>query len=141
MLARVHVEHELRDRAMQVRDLALQDDEAAAGELRGRIEVDEPELLAERNVIERLERELRRSAPSPQLDVRGRVGAVGNRRMQQVREPGKKLVELAGERSEPRLAGAELFAERADLAFQRVDVAACGFGAADRFRALVARLA
>ena len=80
VLARVHVEHELRDRAMQVRDLALQDDEAAAGQLRGGIEVDEAELLAERHVIERLERELRRSAPPPQLDVRRRVRAVGNRR-------------------------------------------------------------
>ena len=92
-------------------------------------------------MIERLECELRRRAPAPKLDVGGRVGAIGHRRMQQVREAGKKLIELAGERTEPRLARGELVAQRTDLALQRVDVAACGFGASDRFRALVARLA
>ncbi len=71
---------------MQVRDLALQARRSGAGQLRGRIEVDEAELLAERHVIERLERELRRSAPAPQLDVRRRIRTVGNRRVQQIRQ-------------------------------------------------------
>ena len=61
--------------------------------------------------------------------------------MQQVRQPGEKIVELGGKRGEPRFARAELVAERADLALQRVDVAAGRFRAADRLRALVARLA
>src|SRR5688572_18490441 len=61
--------------------------------------------------------------------------------MQQVREPRKELVELAREGCEPCLARSELLAERADLALQRIDVAAGGLGAADRFGALVAQLA
>ena len=85
MLARVQIEHQLRDCSMQARDRALQHDEASTRELRGGIEIDEPELLAERDVIERLERELRRISPPSYLDVRRGVRAFGNRLVQQVR--------------------------------------------------------
>ena len=61
--------------------------------------------------------------------------------MQQVRQSREKIVELVRDRGETRLARAELLAERADLALQRFDVAAGRFGAADRLRALIARLA
>ena len=126
---------------MQARERARQHDEARTGELGGRIEVHETELLAERDVIERRERELRRRAPAPHLDVRLGVGAVGNGSVQQVRQPGLEVVELGRERRQPRLAARELVAELADLALQRFDVATGGLRAADRLRALVARLA
>ena len=52
-------------RAMQARHHPFEHDEACARQFRGSVEIDETELLAERYVIERLERELRRSAPAP----------------------------------------------------------------------------
>jgi hypothetical protein len=61
--------------------------------------------------------------------------------VQQVGQPREKVVELRAESCEPRLAARQLVAERADLAHDRVDVAARGFGAADGLRALVALLA
>jgi hypothetical protein len=90
---------------------------------------------------QRLERERRRNAPAPYLDVRGSVRTVGHRRVQQVRQSRQKFVELFAERRETGFALAEPLAERADLAFQRFDVAAGGFGVANCFRALVAGLA
>ena len=130
MLARVQIQHQLRDRAMQTRDRALQHDEASTRKFRGGIEIDEPELLAERNVIERLERELRRIAPPSYLDVRRGVRAFGNRLVQYVWQPGEKIVELDCQRRQSRFARAELFAKRTDLALQRLDVAARSFRAA-----------
>jgi hypothetical protein len=141
VLARVHIEHELDQRPMEARDRAAQHDEPATRKLRGRIEIDEAEPLAERDVIERRKRHLGRRAPPPHLDVRVRVTPVGNALVKQVRQAGKKLVELRGDLGEALLARFERLAERADLASQRLDVLASGLRAADRLRTLVARLA
>jgi hypothetical protein len=43
----MHVEHELRDRAVQLRQVALHDDEARAGDLRCGGEVEAAKALAE----------------------------------------------------------------------------------------------
>src|SRR5262245_55021745 len=126
---------------MQLRNGAFQDDEARARQLRGGVEIDEAELLADRHVIERLERELGRSAPAAQFHVGVGVGACRDGFVQHVRQAGEEIVELCGKRSEPCFAGAELVAERSDFALQRFDVAAGSLGATDRFRALVASLA
>ena len=45
VLARVQVEHELRQRAVQPRDAAAHDGEARAGDLRGGFEIEAAELL------------------------------------------------------------------------------------------------
>ena len=141
VLLRLHVEHQLRERALQARERAAQHDEARAGKLRGGVEVHEAELLAQRDVIERREVELRRRAPAPQLDVVARVPARRHGLVQHVRQTREEIVELRGRRGQLRLGCRQRVTELADVALQRLDVAARGFRAADVLGALVARLA
>ena len=84
VLARVQVEHELRQRAMQARNAAAHDREARAGNLRGGFEIEAAELLAELDVILRREVELARLAASAHFDVGGFVAAVGHGLVQRV---------------------------------------------------------
>ena len=64
VLARVQVQHELRQGAMQPRNAALQHREARTGNLRGGLEIDSAQLFAERDVIQRLEVETCAERPS-----------------------------------------------------------------------------
>ena len=139
MLARVQIQHQLRDCAMQACDRALQHDEASTRKFRCGVKIDEPELLAERDMIERLERELRRSSPPSYLDVRASprlpaptraAGSVARRENRRARLSARRVS----------LARAELFRKSADLALQRLDVAACSLRFADRLGTFVARL-
>ena len=66
VLARVHVEHELDEGAVQVRERSAQADEPAARKLRRKLEVHTPERNAQVGVILRLEVEVRR-LPDPAL--------------------------------------------------------------------------
>ncbi len=140
VLARVHVEHQLRDRAMQARDRALRARRSGTRELRGGIEIDEPELLAERDVIERLERELRRIAPPPHLDVRRGVRAFGNRLVQHVRQPGEKSSSSAASAASLVSPAPSSSPSAPTSRFSASTSPPRRFGAADRFRALVACL-
>jgi hypothetical protein len=51
----VDVEHEVHQRAAQLRSGAVQDRETRAGDLRGAVEVDDAQLLAEVGMLLRLE--------------------------------------------------------------------------------------
>src|SRR5205085_8590295 len=101
VLARGHVEHELRDRAVQPRDLALHDDEAAAGDFGAGREVEAAEALADVDMVENLKVEAPRLAPAPLLAVL--LGAVADRHRfvrhvgnaaEEILEPGLELREL-----------------------------------------------
>ena len=62
MLAGVDVQHELRNGAVQMRDLPLHETETCAGKFRGRIKV-HPEGSAHIDVV--LDREVKRAGRSP----------------------------------------------------------------------------
>jgi len=83
---------------VQARDPALEHDEARARDPCRRLEVHEPELLADRHVIERREVELARSAPAAYLGVGGFVAPVGHAVVQSVRQPHDEFVELGRRR-------------------------------------------
>src|SRR2546423_7444164 len=84
MLARVQVQHELRQRAVQARELRAHHDEAAACDARRGLEIQPRKPLTELHVIARLERELARLAPAAHLEVGALVAPVGDRGVQQI---------------------------------------------------------
>src|SRR3546814_2516836 len=65
----MQVEHELRQRAVQARELAAQHGEARAGQLRPGVAVEPAVAGAELDVVEHLEVEAARRAPARLLDV------------------------------------------------------------------------
>ena len=67
VLARVHVEHELDQGAVQARESSAEADESASGELRGQLEIEPAESDAEIGVVQRLEVEARWLADPPFL--------------------------------------------------------------------------
>ena len=70
------VEHELRERAVEAGHRALQHDEAGAGELACRLEVEAGAGRGDVVVLEGSVGEVARAAPAADLDVGGLVGAV-----------------------------------------------------------------
>ena len=138
VLLRMHVEHELDQRAVKPGDSAVQNDESAAGELRSRLEIEHAERPAEVGVVPGLELELARLAPAPNLDVRRLIRAVRNVGTEQIRQPLHDLVERAGNGVKVGFGFRERVAECTDLLPQSFDVFARGPGRADRFRARVA---
>ena len=78
MLARVQVDHELAERALQPRQRTAQHDEARAGDLRRGGEVHHAERLAQLEMLLRLEAEIARLAVLLQHDVGGLVRTVGH---------------------------------------------------------------
>ncbi len=95
VLAGVQVEHELRERAMQVRDLCRACTTKRAPEMRpAASKSSPPQVLAELDVIARLEAERARLAPAAHLDVRTLVAAVRHRFVQQVRQSELPALEL-----------------------------------------------
>ena len=87
MLARVHVQHELDQRALQARQAAAHDDEARSGDLRGRVEIEHAEAGAQIDVIAHFEVEHSRRAPCANLGIRGLVFTVGHIVRQEIRQP------------------------------------------------------
>ena len=86
VLARLHVEHELRDRALEPRQRPPHDGEARFRELRGAIHVEQAEGAADVLVRLRLELEAARRAPAPNLDVLLVALARRHRRVRDVRD-------------------------------------------------------
>ena len=124
---------------MQARDAALQHDEACAGDAPGGLEVDEPELLADRDVIERRETEFARAAPAAQFDVRGLVAPVRDALVQGVGQAEYDLVEFRLHCGLLRLQCLEPARECLALRYQRRDVLALSLGLADCFRMRITR--
>ena len=106
-LARVDVEHELRQRPLESRERAVEHDEARAGELAGTAEIHQPEGFAQCRMILGGKAEARRRAvPADErvvrlvAPVRHLVGGqVGERRQRRV----DLGLELVGARLERRL--------------------------------------
>ena len=69
MLLRVHVEHELRDRAMQARELSFHHHKARAGDLGRSVEIEHAEIRAQIDVVLHRKIELARFTYAPHLDV------------------------------------------------------------------------
>src|SRR3546814_7613381 len=90
----MQVEHELRQRAVQARELAAQHGEARAGQLRSGIAVEPAVAGAELDVVEHLEIEAARRAPARLLDVVRLVLARGHRLVRQVRDAQADSVEF-----------------------------------------------
>ncbi len=136
----VEVEHVGDQGALEHRPAALENREAARGHGHGALEVDDVELRPEVPVGLGLEVEGRRLAPAPLDPVGALVGALGNARMNQVRdrqlEGAELLLELAG-------AVLELLGPAAERRHLRLEGFGLGLPAlpeqgADRLRARVA---
>ena len=130
-LDRVQIEHELRQRALQPREMRLQHHEPGAGDLHGSGEIHLAGGLAQRHVILGREAEVALVAFAADLDIAGLVGALGHVVERQVRhhfEPDPQfLVETAG----LVLAVLQALFERGDLGHQRIGVLALALGHAD----------
>jgi len=94
MLARLNVEHELREGAMQMRKRAAQQAEPRAGELRSSSEVEHPERFPKIGVILGFEIEDGRRSDAAHLDVFLRRLADRHRRMRKVRQVEEKIAKL-----------------------------------------------
>ena len=112
MLARVHVEHELRERAMQSRDAVGHDGKARTRHAPGGFKIELPESLADRHVIERFKIERSRFAPTPHFDIGRCIAALWNARMQEIRNTLLQLIELGLQRFELLLTRREISAQR-----------------------------
>ena len=93
MLARVHIEHELSERAMQTREISGEYDEARARDLAGDLEIEPARASPERDVIARREVQLTRLTPTTHFHIGRLVAPVRNARMQQIRKAQHQLVE------------------------------------------------
>ncbi len=93
MLVGVQIEHELRQRPLQPRDLALVHDETRARKLRRGLEVHQAETFAQIKMFFRLEFEPARLAPAQDLDIIVLVLAVGNAVQRRIGDFRQRLVE------------------------------------------------
>ena len=92
MLLRVQIEHEVRQRALQLRAHVPIDRKAPAGDLHGALEIQNAQLLAELPMRLRSEAELARCAPAAHFLV---VGLRSSHRHRVVRQVGDAVQDLA----------------------------------------------
>ncbi len=134
MLARMRVEHELRERAMQPRHRAAHGDEAAAGDLRRGGEIEAAEALADVHVVLGREGELARPAvarrPAPLLAVLVRV-ADRHRLVREVRNTAEEVLQFRLQAAELLFGRLELRLGALGLLHEVRDVAALRLGHAD----------
>ena len=108
VLARVDVEHEVDQRAFQLRAQAPVEGEARAGDLGGALEIEDAEFGAEIPVRLGLEIELRGLAPAAHFDVVGFGAAHRHGFVRDVGNAGEQFLELL-------VHGFHLLVERGDL--------------------------
>ncbi|CAM2158458.1 hypothetical protein PT2222_40321 [Paraburkholderia tropica] len=137
VLRRVRVDHELRKRAVQTRDLAAQHREARARELRARFEV-ETERRADVDVILHLEVERARRAPAAHFHVAAFVAAHGHALVRQVRHAEQQIRELRLDLVELDLRRLHLVADAAHFGHHGRGVLAAALHRADLLRQAVA---
>src|SRR2546429_6183639 len=94
MLSRVQIEHELRERALESCEPALQHHEARAGKLGGGLEIHLPERLAEVEMLLRLKAVITLGTETMVLDVVARVLPIRYFVKRQIRNLRKRVVEL-----------------------------------------------
>ncbi len=134
----MRVEHELRERAVQVRESAAQEREARAGELRRGGEVEKPQPLADVGVVAHREVESPRRPPSPDLDVVVGRRSGGNALVRQVGQVEQEVAQLALHAVELDFQLFRIVAYASDLGEQRGSVIAPALGNADLLRQRVA---
>ena len=76
LLACVHIEHELAERALEPRQTLLQDNKAGAGEFGRKLEIHLSERFAQIEVLLRLEYVISFFAKYVMLDVAACIGAI-----------------------------------------------------------------
>src|SRR3546814_3191045 len=140
VLADMQVEHELRQRAVQARELAAQHGEARAGQLRPGVAVEPAVAGAELDVVEHLEVEAARRAPARLLDVLRLVLAGRHRVVGQVGDAQDDRVEFRADAVELGLRRLEPVAEAGHPGPQRRGLLALRVGLADRLPARVAHV-
>ena len=124
VLAGVHVDHELDERAVQAREPPAQGDEPAPGELRRQLEVERAERDAEVGVVLRLEVEARRLPDPALLAVVVLVPALGHGVVGEIGDLEGDALDLGLELRKPGLPGLQLVAEPRHVREQRLDVLA-----------------
>ena len=121
VLAGVHVEHEVDERALELRAHAPIEGKARAGDLGRALEIQDAQLRAQVPVRLGLEIEAGRLAHAPHLDVRVRVPAHRHGFVRHVGDAGQNLAELLVERG-------HLPLERGDLNLQCAHLLLAGGG-------------
>ncbi len=138
VLARVQIDHELGERAVQPRERSLEHDETAPGELAGESKVHRLAGRAQIHVILGLEFEPGRLAPAALLAVVGLVRALGHALVGQIGNAERDALDFILHTLQARFVRFQLVAQARDLCDQRRDVLTTGLGLADGFRSRVA---
>ena len=141
VLAGVHVEHELDQRAVQPRERPVKSNEPAPGELRRQIEVDAAEGGAQIGMVLRLEIEARRLADPALLAVVVFAFAPRHALVGKVGDLQSDALQLRLKLRQPAFRGFQGIAQLLDVREQRPGVLAGGLRASDALRAGVALLA
>ena len=140
MLIGMQVEHELRQRTVQPRQLAAQHGEARTRQLRGGVAIEPAVARAEFDVVLHREIEHARRAPTMLLDVVRFVRARRHAVVRQVGNAERDRVEFGADAFQLDLRRLQFVAEARDLGHQRRDVLALGLGLPDRLAARVAQV-
>ncbi len=138
VLLRVHVEHELGERAVQARHGALHQREARPADLRRGVEVEAAEFGAEVDMVLRGKAEFARRAPAPDFHVVGLRLAGRHALVRQVGNHRDESIDAVEEIGERLLVALQLVAEAGDFLHHGSGVLALGLQLADLFRQGVA---
>ncbi len=138
----MQVEHELRDRPMEPRQLAPHERKARAGELARDLEVEPAQGLAQLEVLLGLELEAWQLADTAELQIGALVLAVGHVLGGNVGQAGEDIVQLFREAARLLLLARHGLLELGHLGHEgaRLVVAALAFSRTDGFRGFVAAL-
>jgi len=134
VLARVGIKHELREGAMQPREIPAQEREARARELGGRGKVEQPQPLADVGVVLGREVELRGRAPAAHFHVVLARLALGRARVREVGQAEEEVAQLRLHALELRLQALHLVAEPGHLGQDRGGILPLGLGGTDLLR-------
>ena len=122
VLARMRVEHELRQRALELRQAAFEHCEPRARHPARGVEIQHAEALAEGDVIQRLEIERARFTPAANIGIRRFVLAIGYVIHQQVGQAEFDILDLALHSTELLLGRGQLLTQVLDRGEQGFDV-------------------
>jgi hypothetical protein len=131
VFARVQVEHELDQRALQLRECALQHHEAGAGNLGGHLEIHEAEAFAEVYVILRCEIQLPWLAPTTHFLIVTLILAVRDARVRDIGNAKCDGIEIVLQLFEFSLGLFECSTDAGHLVHQWLRVLATRLGLAD----------
>ncbi len=137
MLCRLHIQHELRQRAVQTRDAATHECEARSAEQCAGVEV-QAQRRAQVHMVLGCEVEGARAAPAAHFDVGVFVGAHRYAVMRQVRQAHQQLVQLGLDALQRGRALAQLRGDAGHLGHRRGAVLALGLELADLLTQAVA---